>query len=362
MARSGFAAVRAAKDSFEKQQAQWEGMRARDMRLVKSGDTAVLWFVGCEPDEPRKALVHTVSLGGNKGFSYELCAGKNCVYCYAAKKNDKRVKKPSNNFYFTVADSRWVHKEKDEEKSREKGRDVFSWNDCPRSDDEPNAPCKLCKRKVPRERGGRKKLRLGLTQAISLDNENTRLRRKCLSCGKGKVSITGYKRGKKIIESLDDVDEDEHDQYEAVLECSKCDDPQQGSIYACPIRMTRSGTGQTTTYSFTQDDDFQDPPDWVQEIEPFDWDKTNVPRSPENMADQLQIDNPFDEEGDRKEADRKKRAKGSDPYDDDEDDEEEDDEDSAFDKKAKKKKKYVEEDDDEEDDEEEDEDEEDDDE
>lgn len=333
----GFSAITKAKKDFAKQQASFEGLRTRDMRLVKDGDSAVIWFIGCDPDEPREALVHTVN---TKYFSYELCAHgaedhEGCVYCHVAAKGDKRVKRPSKNFYFSIADSRWVHKTKNDEESSKAGRDVFDWADCPRDDDTPDAKCVHCKRKVPRERGGLKKLRLGLQTAIVVDGLNTRLKKKCV-CG-GKTIVSGYKHGKKTIPTLDDVDEDEVAKWAPVYDCSKCDSPQPGSIYTCPIRMSRSGSGQTTTYSFEKEDDAQDQPDWVQELAPLDWDKVLSPRTADQMAKQLDIANPFIETKSKgKKSDSYDEDDDDEPFDDDDEDEDDDDDDEKPKKKGKK--------------------------
>jgi len=317
--RSGFAAVTKAKKDFEEQKESWDSQRTRDLRLVGDGAKAVLWFIGSEPEEPRETLVHTVSPGRNK-FFYEPCAKGHkdhdgCVYCHAVKANDRRTKRPSKNFYFSIADTRWVHKTKNDERSEKAGRDVFDWADCPRTDDEPNTPCKLCKRKVPRERRGKCKLRLGLTVAIGLNNLNESLKKRCTSCNTGKISIVGYRKGKKVIPDLEDLDEEEQAGWEAEYECSKCDKPSPGSIFAAPITMMRNGTGQATTYVFTREDEFQDPPEWVQELEPLDWDKVLKPRSAENQAKLLDIDNPFEEGA----QPRKRNKSAADEYDEDED-------------------------------------------
>jgi hypothetical protein len=317
MARSGFAGVVKAKENFEEQQKQWEGMKTRDMRLVKDGDEAEIWFIGCEPDEPAEALVHSYSPGGKSKFSYELCGHghedhEGCVYCHVVKAGDKRVKKASKNFYFSVADGRWVHKTKNEERSRTAGREVFDWMDCP-----DNPSCKACKRKVPRERGGLKKLRLGLTTAIVVNNLNDSLKKRCTNCN-GKITITGYRKGKKVLPDLDGVDEPE--EWTPEVECSKCDDPNPGNIFQCPIIMRRNGSGQTTTYAFEKGDDFQDQPDWVQELEPIDFSVALTPRSAENMAKQLDTDNPYDKDATPR---KKAKASGADSYDDEDDDEDE---------------------------------------
>ncbi len=339
---AGFSAVKKAKKNFDTQQKSFEGMRTRDMRLVKDGDEAEIWFVGCEPDEPAEHLVHTLNLGGKNGFSYELCAHgvedhDGCVYCAVAKKGDKRTKRPSSNFYFSVADTRWVHKTKNDEKSEKAKRDVFDWQDCP--DD---ASCKACKRKVHRERGGLKKLRLGLTQAIVVNNLNDSLKKKCTACG-GKITITGYRKGKKVVPTLDDLEEPE--KWRPEFECSKCEEPAPGSIFQCPVLMQRNGTGQTTTYAFSKAEDFQDQPDWVQELEPLDFSKVLSPRSAENMATQLKVDNPFDSAGGKE---KPKGKKGADAYDDEDDEDDDDDEDES----PKKKKKPFTDDDGDDDDEE----------
>ena len=340
MVMRGSSAIKQAKKESEKSKAAMDAIRVQDLYLKEDGQEADMYFLGSPETEPVVLLYHTIQIkqqGGRIRYYFELCAksfGKNCqcVFCWAQKNGDTRVGRPQKNAVFSVADARWIHKIPNAEKTAKAGGqfEKFDWYDC--SDDD---KCKWCKKNKPRVRGGLKKLRLGMTAATSLDGTNDHLAKKCMSCGGAKtVKLLHYLNGKKKLPDLEDVDDPS--EWTPVYSCSKCDDPQPASIFTAPITFRRNGTGKTTSYTFIAGEPSTRKPKWVAKIEPIDLSKLTA-RSPDNMAELLGIDNPFDEDGGGKKL--KKKSKGAKEYDeedeeeeepfgDDDDEEDEDDEDS----------------------------------
>jgi len=263
---------------------------------MKSGETALVRFNGTE-DEPSIDDYHNVKRGQN--FKTVQCARgvprhAGCVACWliTPPRADPGVSRPSPKATFNVIDKRWYHKSKNAQKSQP-GKDRFDYLSC--SDD---ATCKLCKQKVPRERGGQKRWTISMTWANALSALHDKLRGKCASCEKGRIKISGY-----ADEAGDPVEVDEWTE-EAVatrlesgelveeLECSKCDNPMRGSLWNANIEVTRTGAGMTTSYQFDVADT-DDPEEWEAKCEPADFSKILRPKSSEKQAEELGVANPF---------------------------------------------------------------------
>ncbi len=289
--------------------------------FLQDGESAEGWFNGTV-EEPVIRSVHTVSLGNNKWDS-AICSkhedgfdGK-CIGCYQNATGDARVGKPTDKAYWNFADARWFHKEKDEARSKKANADRFDFAECP---DDPS--CKACKKKIPRERGGQKKYEMAMTWASVVGGQHDDLGRKCKACPKGKIRVTGYKSKKtgKILTSVPEGKDPE--MYPAILECTKCDDPQPGSMFDCPFTIKRTGKSTATAYSFVPDA-FDEIPEWVTDLEPVDLELATKPLSLERQAKIYNVPNPYDT--------ALTGAKGASKYssmiddDDDEDEEEADD-------------------------------------
>ena len=339
--KKGFGAVKRMKKASDENNKAMATSRSRDLVLRKDGEEAELWFNGAS-DEPYVYKVHGIKLNANL-FMTELCAGgfedhDGCVYCWRQKrKGDKRISPAKDAAFFSVVDTRWVHKRVNKEKTASSGGkfERFDWFDCDATDNETKEDdCKYCKKGVPRERRGVCKLRLGVQTAGVLDGINDSLMRKCTACGTGKCRLTGYKNGNKTVPDIDDVENPED--WEAQFECNKCDEPAPGNIHLLPITMRRTGTGMQTQYNFVPGQ-FSDPPKWVQKKDPLDLSEMR-PRSAEKMAELLKCDNPFEDGG-----------KGASKYDDDDVDEEDEDGEEDTPRNRKKGKKPEEDDDEDED-------------
>lgn len=226
---------------------------------IADGESVEVWFNGTE-DEPH--IIHEHSIKRGQQFMSETCAKHakghdGCVPCYLNTNGDAGVGKPGAKAVFNVVDTRWVHKQKDAEKSQE-GKDRFTYTPC-----EDDSSCKLCKRKVAREHAGQKRWTMSMTWAMALDGINQNLKKRC-TCG-GKIRDG---------------------------ECSKCNDPTPGSIFNCPITVTRTGKMTNTSYQFVPGA-FEDMPDWVAKLEPADLEAATKPRSSEAQAERLGVQNPF---------------------------------------------------------------------
>lgn len=300
--RRGFAAVREAKKESDANRAAYEGMRTRDLILREDGEEAELWFIGTQESEPCMVKTHTLRGVGKVKFRTDICATgfhghAGCVYCYMEQRGDKRIGKSRKNGVFTVVDTRFVHKQKNEAKTAETGGkyERFDFFECGCSDEDPDpSECKYCKRKIPRERRGLCRARYGIQNLVALDGLNEGLARKCLNCG-GKIKITSYKNeAGKVLADLEDAEDPE--EWTAQYACRKCDDPKPGNIFSCPITVRRNGTGESTSYTFMPGAPDM-PPDWVLEFEPLDLPKILVPRSAEKQAELLGVTNPFEPVG-----------------------------------------------------------------
>ena len=305
--KRGFKSLKAAKQEADRER---KSGFIRDLYLKGDGASTVIWFNGSSKEEPVQAKFHSVKLANGK-FRTELCgehADEKCVFCWAHSQGNKRVGAARNSYLSNVVDCKWLHKVKNNEKSAETGQDRFDYIECTGDpeDDDPSTACKQCKKGVPRIRAGQKRLRLSMASASSLDVVNEELHTKCVSCG-GKLILTGYKKGKKVIppDAYEEVDNPED--WEPVYKCKKCSNPVPGSIFLCPVKYKRSGSGMDTQYTFLPGS-FEDPPEWVSEIELINWEETLVPMTAAKMCELLDIDNPFE-----------KRAKVATLYGDDDD-------------------------------------------
>jgi hypothetical protein len=293
----GFAAIREAKKESDANRAAFDAMRTRDFLLMEDGDEAEVWFIGTADTEPFMKKMHTVRGAGKMKFLEDVCAvgeegHDGCVECWAEASGDKRIGKARKKGVFSLVDTRFVHKQKNDEKTAGGKFEKFDWEECTCPDEDPDPKqCKACKRKMPRERRGLAKGKWGIQTLVAIDGLNQQLGRKCVSCGKGRIKITGYMNAKgKVLPDIEDVDNPEN--WAPQYECTKCDDPKPGNIFSCPITIRRNGKGESTTYTFTPGT-FECPPDWVLEIEPLELEKIMVPRSSEAQAKLLAIQNPF---------------------------------------------------------------------
>ena len=334
--KRGFGALKEKKKEIDEQRKQQQASRVGDVYLVGDGASALLWFNG-STDEPVMADFHGVSVAGNNSkdryMSLRCARGLDdhagCVLCWATSHGDKRVAKPHTVTVFNVFDMRWVHKRKNDEKTKESGGqfDRFDWFDCSGDpdEDEPDSSCKYCQKKIPREHRGQRKLVLKITAAGALNALNEELKKKCVGCGK-KLKFQGFKKGKKIIFDLEDVSDP--DEWVATYTCKNCEEAQPGSIFLCSVTFQRNGVGQQTSYAF-KEGAFEDLPECVSEATPIVLEDAIAPMSADKMAETLGVENPFDEVN--SDADKGSRKKAAGAYDDDDEDVLNDDDDEEGD-------------------------------
>src|ERR1700690_2636090 len=277
----GFAAVRKAKVKADLDRASYAGMRVRDF-MLRDGEEAVGYFNGTN-EEPILGDYHTVMLGPNKWRRWLGARGfeghDGCVCCWAWKNKDKRVGKPTTNAVWNFVDARWIHKRLDKEATAETGFERFKFFPCTGDldDEEPSEDCKYCQKGVKRVRQGQCKARFSMTWANGLTGLNEKLARRCLAC-RGKIKIVGYENEEgKEVPDLDDVDDPA--EWKPQYECSKCDNPDPGSIFRYPISIQRNGAQKATSYNFStpQDAEADNIPDWVSELEPINLEETLRP-------------------------------------------------------------------------------------
>lgn len=173
MARRGFGAVKKVAQEH-KERAKSYGDFARRF-IIKDGETATVWFSGSR-DEPYIGRRHYSS-----DIGYFVCGEERCVSCYAAGKGNKAHRKGSDFAAFNMVDTRLFHKIPTDKKDR------HEFAEC--SDDK---ACKYCKRKVPRERAGRRMGEFSITWAGALGAQEAKINKKCASCFVGKIKVVDY--------------------------------------------------------------------------------------------------------------------------------------------------------------------------
>ena len=264
---------------------------------VEDGETVDgVWFV--DP-EPLTVPEHTGKFGP-KDFATSTCSkgekgfGSKCVGCYKEASGDKKYGAAKDRAYFQVWDPRWVHKIVDEERSAKAGKERYKVLPCT-NDDDGDGDCKRCRKGMERERSGHKRYPMSMMWAAALDSENSRLSRKCVSCGNGKISLLGFRSEKtgKLLGKVPDGKDPED--YPAEYECSKCDNPQPGSIANISWRISRTGTSTNTKYNFACGKNFEEVPEEVSEIEPVDLAPALAPRPLKAQAKVLRCANPYEE-------------------------------------------------------------------
>jgi hypothetical protein len=264
--------------------------------IIKDGDSIDLVFNG-GGDEPLIVYEHSFKEGAS--FASHFCAAgvdghEGCVACYYNARGDKRFGNKSAKGVFNVVDLRWVHKVKNEAKSRQAGEGKERFDYFPCTDD---VTCKLCKKRVEREHAGQKVWKLSMQWVQSLGGLNASLGRRCM-CG-GKITVVGFKnhKGKIVGEIPEGADEDS---FERLVECAKCgEEANPRSIFNTIVTATRTGGGTDTSYNFTPQKD-DEIPAWVNEDEgdkkapePHDLDKVTQPGDQVKLAAKIGVEYPF---------------------------------------------------------------------
>lgn len=295
--RRGFAAVSAAKEEADANRGPRFDERPNDFKIVGEG-TATVWFNGTA-DEPLVVVAHEVKLMSKRGkpyFAKHMCGQMDpdhagCVFCYSRAQGNDAISPAKDLAVFNVVDLRWVHKvaqKTDGQYPR------YDWSDCDGDIDEEEPArnaCLSCRKNIPRERRGPARYLMSLSWAQQIQSVNEQLGKKCRSCGKGKIRHEGFSDAKgRVVPSLEDVKDPSL--WEAQYTCTKCEDPQPGSIFHCPMAVTKSGVQKTTSYNFSPGV-FEEAPLWVQEITPYDLEKICAPFPAGVQAKILGVENPF---------------------------------------------------------------------
>lgn len=285
---------------------------------------------------------------GNERFETLFCAMESkgeCEGCDRAASGDKRVGNRNPMGAFSVVDLRWFGRvEGDKEFDGEK---VIYYNAIPTDLADPfETPPKVVKVPAykkddpPRKYTRDDIVRQPKSQLLLLSNkwtnllgaENAQLSRKCKTCGKGTISIEGYKVGKKGKVVAEDPGDGE-----PIYSCTKCDDddsPEPFSILGpIPTFISRVGKDKKTAYAFSADkSQDMEMMEWAEKYKPLDLDEACAPTGAGRYEKLLKS------KGGKSEKEEKE-------VEEDEEDTGDDDDDSLYNKKSKKKKSSSDDDD-----------------
>lgn len=297
--------------------------------IMQDAETALSYFSG-STEEPEIIMRHYQPRGRKFGDCRE---DKKCVGCYYEEK-DGSIGKPQAVACFNVIDTRWFHKIE----TQVRGRTKKEYVECP--DDRSCKQCQTKDGKKDRYRKGRCIAYFALTWADALGAQDEKLSKKCGSCKRGKIRVVDY-QCPECNESIDWAPDEDDEKMkircgecrakiepDEVIECTKCDAPVRATIfdYGCPVEITRSGTGTSTSYNFTPVwPPPEEAPDWIfeEDQEPFDLEEACAKPTSEEQAKLWEVVNPFNKK-DRKEYeeydDDDDKAFDDDDGDDDDDD------------------------------------------
>ncbi len=214
---------------------------------------------------------------------------KGCVGCYQVSRNVKGVARPRNQYGFSLIDFRSWHKvaqgPKNEYKLCTAGEGKCPW-------------CRKASADGPvyaARASGLRKWVAGKQWATTIMGVNDQLSRRCLSCGTGKIRVTGYCCGNpQCMEPLPEVDSDDFKvrcnecskklfPMEEV-ECTKCDDPVRGSLSDCDVLVSRAGSGKDDTTYNLQAEPFEPlDAEWLK-VQPVSWLDSEKPISTAEQA------------------------------------------------------------------------------
>lgn len=280
-----------------------------------------------------------------------MCAGEDgCVLCEANIEGDKRVGKATEKACFNIYDMRWQKKTIDKRRSERDGKERYKYETVSEDD-----VTEAGTRKGIFVRAGHVCLEYPPMHVAALDATNRQAGRKCKNCGKGKITVSGYKNaeGKIRTKAVEKMTEDEVEdrisrgQLFEVLTCSKCEKPKRVSIFNSVVQIGRSGTGTSTSYQFQVLPDEDIPEDVLQalkDVKLYDWESIKKPkpanvlstmlgRKQRKVRDEEEEDEDETEDYEEEEADEDEVLS-----DDDDDDAEDEDDDEPPPRRATKKK------------------------
>lgn len=259
--------------------------------FIKDGEDAPMYLNGPR-DEPLMLKVHGLKYNDKNGklrFDDAPCAAEffdddgdplPCGGCKRHNAGDKRVSAPKDQGFFSAVDMRWHGKKLGDKKGFD-GEDKFFYDPLSSDVADPfsDTPPKRLKGyeeivRVP----AAKTLKFANKYILTCGAEAKKVGRKCKSCGKGTISIDGWKVGKKTVS-----EEPKDGNGEAIYSCSKCDEPEPWTIFDAPLVVTRTGADTSTNYGFSLDRD-QEIPSWAKEYKPVDLEKEWLPWTEERYA------------------------------------------------------------------------------
>ena len=268
-----------------------------EFRLFDSPEErkAVIWFVGAQ-SSPYVYEAHRVKVAreGRKPkyekFRCALDKAPTCAWCDRSASSDA-VARPSAHAAFTVIDTRWVIQ----------APWIRDGEVVKKSDGSQVMVQKPCKQGTPgAERAGRKAWYLSVRYAETLDTQATEVAQRCANCWNPdpeecgliehlawecakcshRVTTHGDYAGLSAVKCPRCKFEG---RLREVVECSKCDSPRRVSYGDGPWVVTKSGSQKNTNWNF-QFLGLKEPPEWILDYEPLDFDQILTPTSPERVA------------------------------------------------------------------------------
>lgn len=275
-AKKGFAASKAAQKAI-----QSSVRRMTPMLFIKKTDTKVPVYFNGQNDEPLMVDIHDIKYfkkNGEEGYETTFCGMEEhgeCEGCDRAAAGDKRVSPRKKAGAFSVVDLRWYGKTQSDREFNGEKQYFFDAIPVEKADPFEAAPDRVkVGSKVYNDIVRQPKslmLLLSNVRVLALGAEEEDVGLKCRSCNKGKISLEGYKVGKKVIPE-DDYDPEIHEDAVKQFSCTKCDDAEPWTIFSLtPTNIRRSGEGKSTTYAFALDkaQDMENM-DWATELKPVD--------------------------------------------------------------------------------------------
>lgn len=333
----------AAKKAAKDQEASYK--RRTPMVFVYDGER-VPFRVNDMADE--LTYVHSIKYFDKEGgerFETAFCgmeANGECEGCDRAASGDARVGNRSPNGALSVVDLRWFGRNESDKKDQE-GNPYVYYNAIPVDLADPfeAAPKNVTVPPYKKGEPPRKYLRENIvrqpnSQLLLLSNkwtnllgaEVTLLGSKCAVCGKGKISIEGYKvgsKGKVVAE-----DPGGGDPIYSCTKCSEDDEPKPYDIIesSVPLYVSRTGKSMKTTYAFSVDkSQDMEMMEWAEKYKPVDLDEACAPTGAGRYETLLK--------GGK--GGKDKAGKEEKEVEDDEEDAGDDDDDSLYNKSSKKK-------------------------
>lgn len=292
-------------DAVKAQQAnRGVGFRRLD---VKDGETVRVRLIG-DDTEPFQMLSHYVKRIGPNGRPFTCSAHgpwkesfPGCACCHFGK-SDAGIASPQPRFLFSVISDRRVHEHTVMEGNTERKR-------CLPCLQQSGQPCDMCASGLPQVREGRKYMELATKYARGLITADANLSKRCASCeGLGELKVVGHECSYCGEGVAVPVSPNGQPMTDATIRCPSCSsnakadpkytcsrncaEPRPRNIQDCWVDVTRTGSGQSTNFTFTPQ-----PPTALEgddpSIQPWDFSQVVRPKDQSEIAQTLGYQSPW---------------------------------------------------------------------